>query len=73
MFTNNQFSDKGHAYLVFVLGIVVGTLVINTLLDYSLGQLQTPNIQSWTAIVLFVSGIVAISAALDVQWRFYEK
>ena len=73
MFTNNQFVDTGHAYLVFAVGVVVGTLAINTFLDYALGTLQSPNIQTWTAIVVFVSGAVATSAALDVQWRFYKR
>jgi hypothetical protein len=74
MFTNNEFADKGHAYLVFIVGIVVGTLIINTFLDIALAQLQsTPDVETWTAIVLFVSAAVAISAAFDVEWRFYEK
>ena len=73
-FTQNEFAHKGHAYLVFFVGVVVGTLVSMYFLNTVLGQAQsTPDIGTWTEIVVFGSLIVAGSVAFDVQWRFYQR
>lgn len=73
-FTQNEFAHKGHAYLVFFLGVVVGTLASMYVLDTVLGPAQsTSDIGTWTEIVVFGSLVVAGSVAFDVQWRFYQR
>lgn len=71
IFDETDFANKGHAYLVFLIGIVVGTLLSSfggeSLMTYL--QSQMP----WYQASL-LTDLLAVSAIVgDLEWRFYSK
>jgi hypothetical protein len=66
---NNEFACKGHAYLVFLVGIVVGTLVSSVVADGIMKYLQS--MMPWYYASLVTDLIVVGSVLGDLLWRFY--
>lgn len=71
IFGDNAFVDKGYAYLVCLLGIILGTLV---------SEFVASSLMSWlTAIIpwyqaLLITNLIASAAVVaDLEWRFYKK
>ncbi len=67
---NNRFADKGHAYLAFLSGIIIGTLVTSLIADAIVKYIQT-QFEWVTALILTTSAAVAL-VLLDLEWRFYR-
>lgn len=69
IFDKNEFACKGHAYLVFMVGIVFGTVLssfgTNLLMNYLQSQI------SWYEAVLVTDFVVVIAVLGDLLWRFY--
>ncbi len=71
IFGQNTFTDKGYAYLVYLGGIVVGTLVSSFLAEHLMGYLQL--VLPWYQATLLTDFIALGAVVLDLQWRFYKK
>lgn len=69
IFDENYFACKGHAYLVFMFGIVFGTILssfgTNLLMNYLQSQI------AWFEAVLLTDLIVVVAVLGDLLWRFY--
>lgn len=66
---NNLFACKGHAYLVFLIGIIVGTLVSSVIADGTMKYLQS--VMPWYYASLVTDLVVVGSVLGDLLWRFY--
>lgn len=69
IFSKNEFAHKGHAYVVFLIGIIISTVLSSLLADFMFqGYLQdTP----WVATVFITDGIAVFLVLGDLKWRFY--
>jgi hypothetical protein len=71
LFTDNNFANKGYAYLVYLVGIVIGTVLSSIFADHLMAYLQV--ILQWYQAVL-ITDLIALGAVVaDLQWRFYDK
>jgi hypothetical protein len=70
IFSDTQFSDKGYAFLAFLGGIIIGTLVTSVIADVFVKYVQT-QLEWMTAVIL--TDLVAVALVLlDLEWRFYR-
>ena len=67
--TNEKFACKGHAYLVFLLGIIIGTILSSFVAEWVLQYAQSQ--LSWITAVLLTDFIVVGAVLGDLLWRFY--
>jgi hypothetical protein len=71
IFDEADFTHKGHAYLVFLVGIVVGTLLSSFIADSIFQYAQTHMI--WSYALLLTDFAVVVAVLGDLEWRFYTK
>lgn len=71
IFDKRDFANKGYAYLVFLIGIVVGTLASSFGGDYLMAYLQSQ--MPWYQASLLTSLLAVFAVAGDLEWRFYSK
>jgi len=69
IFSKRRFANKGHAYVVFLAGIVIGTVLSSFLSDL---WLQTFQSQPWVLMVVISDFFAVLFVFADLQWRFYE-
>jgi hypothetical protein len=69
IFDENYFACKGHAYLVFMVGIVFGTILSSLGTNLLMNFLQTQ--MAWFEAVLSTDLIVVVAVLGDLLWRFY--
>ncbi len=68
---DNQFSCKGYAFMVFLIGIVSGTILSSLIVDSIIHYAQTQITWFWALIL--TDGIVAVVVLADLEWRFYNR
>lgn len=76
IFKSTQFTNKGHAYLVFLAGIVSGTYFSSIIADLTLQFVESQFVQSqfaWPGTVLVTDAIVVSIILGDLQWRFFTR
>jgi len=71
IFTDIEFTCKGHAFLVFLIGIVVGTILSSLIADAILQYAKTQ--LSWFYAILLTDLLVMVAVLGDLEWRFYTR
>lgn len=70
IFTDKYFANKGYAYLAFLIGIVVGTILSSMFADLVLRYAQSNF--TWFVTVFVTDALVVLVVAADLEWRFYK-
>jgi hypothetical protein len=70
IFSKNAFAHKGHAYVVFLIGIIVSTVLSSLLADIVFQGYQQNS--SWVQTVFFSDFFAVLFVFIDLAWRFYE-
>lgn len=68
---NNQFADKGYAYLAFLSGIIIGTLATSLIADAIVKYIQTQF--EWVTALILTTSLAVVLVLLDFEWRFYRS
>lgn len=71
IFTDAQFTSKGSAFFVFMIGIVVGTLLSAFITDWIFQYVQSQLTWEWAIVLTDLSVVVAVFS--DLEWRFYNR
>ena len=66
----HHFQTKGHSYIAYIVGIVIGTFFASELADNILIYLKS--FTDWNTIVITSSFIVGILVFLDFESRFFD-
>lgn len=69
-FSGTRSQHKGHAYLVFLIYIIVGTILSGLFSDFIVKQIETLN-GIWGVII--PNAIIAILVFLDFNLLFYKR
>jgi hypothetical protein len=71
IFSENRFACKGHAFIVFLAGIILGTFLSALIVDWIMQYAQTQTTWDWA---LAITDFVVVCAVLgDLEWRFYTR
>jgi predicted neutral ceramidase superfamily lipid hydrolase len=68
---DNDFADKGYAYLAFLSGIIIGTLVTSLIADTIAKYIQTQF--EWATALIATTSVAVVLVLLDLEWRFYRS
>jgi hypothetical protein len=71
IFLDNEFTNKGYAFLAFLSGIIIGTLLTSIIADMVITYVQTQ--LDWITALVFTDVIAVGLVLLDLEWRFYRQ